>query len=88
MLDALPELMEGGGFTAAESYHIHRDWLQQHGDEYDPRVRTRMERGAAISAADYLELLRRRADRKRQADEWLASYDGLLAPPYRLSRPC
>lgn len=36
VLDALPELLEGGGFTAAESYHIHRDWLQQHGDEYDP----------------------------------------------------
>lgn len=87
VLDALPELMEGGGFTAAESYHIHRDWLQQHGDEYDPRVRMRMERGAAISAADYLELLRRRANRKRQADEWLASYDGLLAPTVPVEPP-
>lgn len=87
VLDALPELLEGGGFTAAESYHIHREWLQQHGDDYDPRVRSRIERGAAISPADYLELLRRRANRKRQADEWLASYDGLLAPTVPVEPP-
>ena len=87
VLDALPELLEGGGFTAAESYHIHRKWLQQHGDEYDPRVRTRMERGAGISAAHYLELLRLRAERKKQADEWLASYDGLLAPTVPVEPP-
>ncbi|GGE63299.1 amidase [Streptosporangium jomthongense] len=87
VLDELPGLMEGGGLTAAESYHIHREWLQQHSDEYDPRVRTRMERGAAISAADYIELLRRRAERKRQADEWLASYDGLLAPTVPVEPP-
>ncbi|HEA51332.1 hypothetical protein LCGC14_0936790 [marine sediment metagenome] len=87
VLDALPELLEGGGFTAAESYHIHREWLQQHGDEYDPRVRTRIERGASISAADYLELLRRRAARKKQADEWLASFDGLLAPTVPVEPP-
>jgi len=87
VLDALPELLEGGGFTAAESYHIHREWLQQYGDEYDPRVRTRIERGAGISAADYLELLHRRAERKKQADEWLASYDGLLAPTVPVEPP-
>lgn len=87
VLDALPELLEGGGFTAAESYHIHREWLQQHGDQYDPRVRSRMERGASISAADYLELLRRRAERKKQADRWLASYDGLLSPTVPVEPP-
>jgi aspartyl-tRNA(Asn)/glutamyl-tRNA(Gln) amidotransferase subunit A len=87
VLDALPELLAGGGFTAAESYHIHRDWLQLHGDEYDPRVRMRMERGAGISAADYLELVRCRAARIKQADEWLASYDGLLAPTVPIEPP-
>lgn len=80
VLLALPELMEGGGFTAAESYFVHRQSLIDHGDQYDPRVRSRIERGAAISAADYLELLRRRRERKKQADEWLRDYDGLLSP--------
>lgn len=80
VLTALPELMEGGGFTAAESYFVHRQSLAEHGDQYDPRVRSRIERGAGISAADYLELCRRRQHRKQQADEWLQDYDGLLAP--------
>ncbi len=80
LLASLTELMAGGGFTAAESYFIHRQWLADHGKEYDPRVRTRIEKGAALSAADYLELCRRRQEKKRQADEWLQAYDGLLAP--------
>lgn len=80
VLAALPELMEGGGFTAAESYFVHRQSLAEHGDLYDPRVSSRIERGAAISAADYLELCRRRKHRKQQADQWLRDYDGLLAP--------
>ncbi|KPQ00018.1 amidase [Marinobacter sp. HL-58] len=80
VLTALPELMEGGGLTAAESYFVHRQSLAEHGDQYDPRVRSRIERGAAISAADYLELCRRRRHRKQQAEEWLQDYDGLLAP--------
>lgn len=80
VLTALPELMEGGGLTAAESYFVHRQSLAEHADQYDPRVRSRIERGSAISAADYLELCRRRRHRKQQAEEWLQDYDGLLAP--------
>jgi len=80
VLAAIPELMEGGGFIAAESYFVHRQSLADRGDLYDPRVRSRIERGAAITAADYLELCRRRQQRKQEADEWLQNYDGLLAP--------
>lgn len=87
VLDTLPELMENGGLSAAESYHVHRHWLQQHGEEYDPRVRQRLERGAGISAADYLELLQRRAARKKQADQWLSAYDGILAPTVPVEPP-
>jgi aspartyl-tRNA(Asn)/glutamyl-tRNA(Gln) amidotransferase subunit A len=79
-LAAIPELMEGGGFTAAESYFVHRQSLAEHGDLYDPRVSSRIQRGANISAADYLELCRRRQARQQQADQWLQDYDGLLAP--------
>lgn len=80
VLAALPELMEGGGFTAAESYFVHRQTLAKHGDQYDPRVRSRIERGSTLSAADYMELCRRRQQRKHEADRWLRDYDGLLAP--------
>lgn len=87
VLSALSELMEGGGLTAAESYFVHRQSLVDHGDQYDPRVRSRIERGAALSAADYLELLRRRRERKAQADEWLRDYDGLLSPTVPIVPP-
>lgn len=87
VLDTLSELMKNGGLAAAESYHVHQHWLQQHGGEYDPRVRQRIERGAGISAADYLELLHRRALRRKQADEWLSAYDGLLAPTVAIEPP-
>lgn len=87
VLAAMPELMEGGGFTAAESYFVHRQSLDSHGDLYDPRVRSRIERGGAMSAADYLELCRRRSQRKQQADVWLQDYDGLLAPTVPIVPP-
>ncbi|NIC04138.1 amidase [Billgrantia bachuensis] len=87
VLGALSELMEGGGFTAAESYFLHREWLAEHAGSYDPRVRSRIEKGANISAADYLELRRRRQVRMCEADAWLQGYDGLLSPTVPIVPP-
>lgn len=87
ILASLPDLMTGGGFTAAESYFLHRQWLHEYGESYDPLVRSRIEKGAALSAADYLELLQRRRELQRQADAWLADIDGLLTPTVPLSPP-
>ena len=50
-----------GGFAAAESYAWHRYLLTSKGDVYDPRVSSRILRGEAISAADYIDLLGRAA---------------------------
>ncbi|SHF53696.1 aspartyl-tRNA(Asn)/glutamyl-tRNA(Gln) amidotransferase subunit A [Modicisalibacter ilicicola DSM 19980] len=76
----LPELLEGGGFTAAESYHVHRDWLAEHCDRYDPRVGSRIQRGADLSAADYLELQRRRRFQVARMDRLLQDVDALVSP--------
>src|SRR5690606_40577560 len=54
ILDALPALFEGGGLVAAEAYAWHRNYLRTHQHAYDPRVSVRIQRGAALSAADYL----------------------------------
>lgn len=83
---ALPELLElsalleGGGFTAAESYHVHRDWLSQQPDAYDPRVSSRIQRGATISAADYLELKHRRRVQVARMERVLQDFDALISP--------
>ena len=47
---------------------------------YDPRVPTRIRRGAAISAADYIDLLRARRDWIAAMEAALAGFDAVLSP--------
>jgi len=69
-----------GGFAAAESYAWHRYLIVSHGDVYDPRVATRILRGEAISAADYIDLLDMRKSLIARATVRLAPYDALVLP--------
>src|SRR5262249_31354174 len=52
-LDAMLRINAKSGFAPAEAYSIHRERLAAHAADYDPNVRFRIERGAALSAADY-----------------------------------
>jgi aspartyl-tRNA(Asn)/glutamyl-tRNA(Gln) amidotransferase subunit A len=58
----LPSLTIKGGILGSEANAVHRDLLALRGDEYDPRVRLRIEAGSGITAADYISILRRRAE--------------------------
>jgi aspartyl-tRNA(Asn)/glutamyl-tRNA(Gln) amidotransferase subunit A len=69
-----------GGFAAAESYAWHRYLITSSGDVYDPRVRTRILRGEAISAADYIDLVNARRSLIARANARLAPYDALVMP--------
>jgi aspartyl-tRNA(Asn)/glutamyl-tRNA(Gln) amidotransferase subunit A len=69
-----------GGFAAAEGYAWHRYLIVSHGDVYDPRVATRILRGEAISAADYIDLLDMRKSLIARATVRLAPYDALVLP--------
>src|SRR5882762_8672143 len=69
-----------GGFAAAESYAWHRYLIVSKGDVYDPRVSTRIVRGEAISAADYIDLLGARKSLIARAAVRLAPYDALIMP--------
>jgi aspartyl-tRNA(Asn)/glutamyl-tRNA(Gln) amidotransferase subunit A len=69
-----------GGFAAAESYAWHRYLIASKGDVYDPRVRTRILRGEAISAADYIDLVNGRRSLIARANARLAPYDALVMP--------
>ncbi|EHR71758.1 amidase, Asp-tRNAAsn/Glu-tRNAGln amidotransferase A subunit [Burkholderiales bacterium JOSHI_001] len=90
---ALPELAEPAGwlplgsFAAAESWHWHRERLAQREKSYDPRVALRIRRGQAMSAADYLELQRLRADWILRMQAALAPFDALLCPTVPLVAP-
>lgn len=74
------EINAKGGFTAAESYQVHRRLIAAKGAGYDPRVLVRILRGAEQSAADYIELSNARRDLVRRAAARLAPFDALLMP--------
>ena len=69
-----------GGFSAAESYAWHRELIESHGAEYDPRVLTRIQRGATQSAVDYIELIALRKTFITGVEERIARFDALLMP--------
>ena len=69
-----------GGFAAAESYAWHRYLLTSKGDVYDPRVSSRILRGEAISAADYIDLLGARRSLIARTEKRIAPYDALVMP--------
>ena len=64
----------------SEAAALHRDLLLSRGNEYDPRVRWRLEVGLFISAADYVRALRVRAVYNRQARELFQEVDLLAGP--------
>lgn len=76
-----------GGFAAAESYAWHRRLLAGRGHRYDPRVRTRIERGAAMKAWEYIELQQARAAWVREVEEALAGFDAVLSPTVPIVAP-
>jgi aspartyl-tRNA(Asn)/glutamyl-tRNA(Gln) amidotransferase subunit A len=76
-----------GGFSAAESYAWHRSLIERQAHLYDPRVLSRIERGRARSACDYLELLSARQSLIMRISERLASFDALLMPTVAILPP-
>lgn len=87
LLGELAGLQASGGFAAAESYAWHRRLLQDRAAQYDPRVRSRIERGAAISAADYIDLIQARRDWIARAEAALQGIDAVLSPTVPIIAP-
>lgn len=89
----LPEWLElaainaQGGLTAAEAHAIHREALATRRALYDPRVAARIDRGAAMLAADYVDLLRARAAWQRRVMARIAPYDALVCPTVPMVAP-
>jgi len=76
-----------GGFAAAESYAWHRYLLESHGDVYDPRVSTRIMRGEAVTAADYIDILEARKSMIARANARIAPYDAVVMPTSAITPP-
>jgi aspartyl-tRNA(Asn)/glutamyl-tRNA(Gln) amidotransferase subunit A len=83
----LGSIQASGGFTAAESYASHRALLARHADQYDPRVRARIERGLAMKAWEYVDLQRARGAWIRAVEQALAGFDAVLSPTVPMVAP-
>ena len=66
---------------------IHRDRLARRGDDIDPNVRARLERARNIGAADYIAMVRERAELIRAMDARLADVDVLCLPTTPIVAP-
>jgi aspartyl-tRNA(Asn)/glutamyl-tRNA(Gln) amidotransferase subunit A len=76
-----------GALSNAESYAWHRSLLATRGDEYDQRVRRRIEIGAAMTAADYIDLLQARQAFIAGVTARIADYDAWLMPTVPVIAP-
>lgn len=83
VFDRQGEYFRSGGFAGAESFAIHRRWLDRVG-EYDPRVGQRIALGQALSGADYVDLVRLRDVYIREVEAALGAFDVFLMP----TAPC
>ena len=86
-LAELPGINAGGGFAPIEAYAWHQPLLARRAEEYDQRVRTRIERAAGMSAVDYIRLLAARADLIARVTAATAGFDALLIPTVAIAAP-
>lgn len=86
-LEEIAQLNALGGFAASESYAWHRGRLAAFAESYDPRVLSRIQRGAAQSAADYVDLLKGRAKLVTDVERRVARVDFLLFPTVPILPP-
>ena len=83
----VPALQQDGGLPAAESWAWHRDLLARRGHQYDPRVATRIRRGATATPDAVAALHRLRADWIMRMGQALAGVDVVLSPTVPMLAP-
>jgi aspartyl-tRNA(Asn)/glutamyl-tRNA(Gln) amidotransferase subunit A len=79
-LTDIPTINAKGGIAAREAYLYHRRWLDERGDEYDPRVLVRILKGEAQSDADYRAVQRARAELITKAEAGARRFDAVVMP--------
>ncbi len=76
----LPALHAKGSLPAAESWAWHRAHIERKASAYDPRVVSRIQLGATMAAADYIDLLAARRRWICAVQARVAGFDALLMP--------
>jgi aspartyl-tRNA(Asn)/glutamyl-tRNA(Gln) amidotransferase subunit A len=87
LFDAMASVNATATIATVEAYEVHRDRLATRGEEIDPFIRKRIEMGAAISPAEYREMLESRASLAKTMDELLSGLDALVLPTTPIVAP-
>jgi aspartyl-tRNA(Asn)/glutamyl-tRNA(Gln) amidotransferase subunit A len=87
LFDDMVRINAKATFAVAESFSIHRERLATRAADYDPFVRSRIEAGSALSAADYTAMLRGRTALVHAMDARLSDLDGLVLPTTPIVAP-
>ena len=87
LFDGMAEVNAKGGIAPPEACAIHRDRLKRRAADFDPNVRVRIERGCAVSAADYVDMTRERARLVHAMDARLRGLDVLVMPTTSIVAP-
>ena len=87
LLDEMVRVNSKATFAVAESYVIHREKLATRAADYDPFVRSRIEGGRTLSAADYMAMLRDRTALVRAMNAHLSDLDTLVLPTTPIVAP-
>lgn len=83
----LAEAADLNKFSSAEAFAWHRGILATREAEYDARVVKRIKMGANMSAADYIDLHRRRREWIGRMEDSLSPYDAIIMPTVPLVAP-
>ena len=87
LVDDMIAVNAKGGFAPPESFAIHRERLKRNSAGIDPNIRVRIERGANIMAADYVDMVQARRRLLRAMDARLASLDAMVLPTVPIVAP-
>ena len=86
-LGRLPHINRNGGMVMPEAYAIHRTLIATRRAGYDPRVASRVLRGAEVSAADYIDVQNERAAMIAESARIAAPFDAWLMPTVVMVAP-
>ena len=64
----------------AEAFAFHREALTTRPEAFDPRIRKRLEPGAEVTAADYIQILQRRERAMASTRRTLADVEAVVGP--------
>jgi aspartyl-tRNA(Asn)/glutamyl-tRNA(Gln) amidotransferase subunit A len=80
VFDDMTRVQSTATIATVEAYRIHCERIAARGPDYDPIVRSRIETGSAVSAAEHARMLEDRSELVRAMDLALAEVDALVLP--------